>query len=338
MEERAVDSQTAALLNGSESLTERRTVAAKYPRLSQADGIFLKELSRLPLLGTLAVEEERARMRAGQTTTIADYPVVTERYRTSACTVHLIRPESAATPAPIVFFLHGGGWVLGDLDTHSKLVCELAVRTLSVVAFIEYPRSPEQQFPVPLEACLVALTEILQSAGSLGLDANRFAIAGDSSGANLTIGLILMAIERNLPLPIRQVLLYPATDCNGTSASYREFCSNPNLGQFTMNWFSNHYLPDKSLLDDPRVSPIHAEANALSRFPPSLIVTCEYDVLRDEGEQFAARLIQAGVEVTAVRWLGSLHGFLVTESLSASTSAQTCIDAIASYICRGFGN
>ncbi len=335
MGERTVDSHPAAF--GEDGARAKRPAAASYERLSPSDRNFLEQLEELPLLGTLSVEEERARMQAAQATALAEYPVEVEEYRTSACPVYLIRPLTTQTPAPIVFFLHGGGWVLGDLRTHTKLVCELATSTRSVVAFVDYPRAPEYPFPVPLEACIAAVNEILKAAESLRLDRNRFAIGGDSSGGNLTAALILSAIERKLPLPACQVMLYPVTDHDSTTPSYKEFRTNSNLSQFTMNWFWDQYLPELSLSADPRVSPLGAQDEVLAQFPPTLIVTCEYDVLRDQGEKFAARLVQAGVNVTAVRWLGSLHGFLVTESLAASVSAQTCIDMVARYIRRGLG-
>ena len=307
-----------------------------YSRASFAARSFLQQIENLPRLGALSVAEERARMRSGQTATSADYPIEIEPYQTTACTVYLLRPLGVGRRAPIMFFVHGGGWTLGDLDTHMKLVCELAVRARCVVAFIDYPRAPEHVFPAPLEASITAFEEVLESSEALGLDRNRFAIGGDSAGGNLTAALILSAIERKLPLPARQILLYPATDRNGSTPSYHEFRDNPNLSQATMEWFWDNYLPDKSLGADPRVSPLHASDKALAQFPPTLLVTCEYDVLRDEGEDFAARLIRAGVDVTAVRWLGSLHGFLVNESLSASTCAQACIDMVAQYMRRGF--
>jgi acetyl esterase len=312
-------------------------IPARYPRLSLSDRRFLDQLMDLPHLGALPVEEERARMLEGQTAILAEFPVEIQEYQTSACTVHLIKPLQAQSPMPITFYLHGGGWVLGDLQTHTKLVCELAVRSQSVVAFIDYPRAPENRFPVPLEASVTALTEVLQCAESLGLDRARFALTGDSSGGNLAAALILSSIERDLPLPVRQVLLYPATNHNLATSSYKEFRKNPNLSQLAMKWFWDSYLSEDSSASDPLVSPLRAQEDVLSRFPPTLIITCEYDILRDEGEQFAARLIHAGVEVTAVRWLGSLHGFLVTESLATSASAQTCLDVIAGYLKNGYG-
>lgn len=337
MGDHTVESQPEAFGENSADSDGDPEAAGSSSRLSHADERFLDSLGDLPLIGTLPVEEERARMQAGQSATIAEYAVIVEENRTSACPVHLIRPIGAESPTPVIFFLHGGGWVLGDLRTHTRLVCELALRTRSVVAFVEYPRAPEHQFPAPLEACIAAVGEILAKAELLQLDRSRFAIAGDSSGGNLTAVLILSAIERMLPIPACQVLLYPVTDHRCAAPSYREFRTNPNLSQFTMKWFWDNYLPEKSLSSNPYVSPLFATDDVLARFPSTLVVTCEYDVLRDEGERFAARLRRANVDVTAVRWLSSLHGFLVTESLSASASAQACLDMVAQYIRRQFG-
>ncbi len=311
--------------------------AAQYERLAQIDRHFLEQLDRLPPIGTLSVEEERARMQAGQTKTIDEYPVEVQEVKTPGCAVHLISPLGARSPAPILFFIHGGGWALGDLSTHTEIVCELALRTQSVVAFIDYPRAPENPFPAPLEACVTAVSSVLDQAESLQLDRSRFAIGGDSSGGNLCAAVVLSAIERGLPLPACQILLYPVTNHDWTTDSYRQFATNPNLSQFTMEWFWQNYLSEQALGAQPRVSPLRAADQLLAQFPPTLIVTCEYDVLRDEGEKFAARLIAAGVNVAAVRWLGALHGFLVTESLASSVSARICIDMIAQYILRGFG-
>jgi acetyl esterase len=336
MDEYAIDSKTEAVRsdNGcSESPSDR---FGTYSRLSSSDRFFLQRLEQLPQLGALSVEEERIRMRAGQAAAVSEYPVKVEQHQTKACCVHLIRPNQLQSPAPVMFFLHGGGWTLGDLDTHIRLVTTLAVHAQCVIAFIEYPRAPEHTFPAPLEASITALYEVLESSEVLGLDKNKFAIGGDSAGGNLSAALILSAIERKLPIPMQQVLLYPVADRNAATPSYHEFHDNPNLSQAAMEWFWSNYLPEKPLASDPRVSPLHAKDEALAQFPPTLLVTCEYDVLRDEGESFAARLIRVGVDVTAVRWLGALHGFMVNDSLSSSPSAQSCIAMAGQYIRSGF--
>ena len=307
-----------------------------YSRLSSSDRSFLQLLKTLPLLGTLSIAEERIRMREGQTTAASEYSVTVEQHQTTSCTVQLIRPLNLAAPAPILFYLHGGGWVLGSIETHRRLVCELVLKGHCVIAFVDYPCAPEHVFPASLEASITAITEILNAAETLGLDSARFIIGGDSAGGNLAAAVILECTKRKLPLPARQILLWPVTNHSDRTCSYRQFEGNPNLSRAAMQWFWSHYLPDTSISADPRISPLQAEEASLAQFPPTLLVTCEYDILRDEGEAFAARLLHAGVDVTAVRWLGSLHGFLVNEALCSSESARTCIEMVAQYIRRGF--
>lgn len=337
MEGLPASSQSEAAHQDEEILNKSDETPETYSRLSPSDQSFLQKLKGLLPLGALPVDQERIRMREGQIASAADYPVSIEQRQTSACPVHLIRGLDCSGTEPVLFYLHGGGWVMGDLQTHLKLVCQLALGGRCVVAFIEYPLSPEHRFPAAIEASVTAIGEILASSESLRLDESRFAIAGDSAGGNLAAAVILELMERKLPLPMQQILLYPATDYRLTTPSYRKFRDNPNLSEATMEWFWNQYLPKKSLSTDPRVSPLQAEKARLAQFPPTLLVSCEYDVLRDEGESFVASLQDAGVNVTAARWLGSLHGFLVNESLSGSTSARTCIEMVAQYIRRGFG-
>jgi acetyl esterase len=304
-----------------------------YSRLSPADRAFLERLRGAPGLGSLSVEEERERMRRDQLCDFDRFPVETETFQTSACPVHVIRPRGVRGAIPITFYLHGGGWVLGDLQTHTKMVCELAVQSKRAVVFVEYPRAPEQTFPQPVEACVAAIAEVLSAANTLGLNAARFALAGESSGGNLALAVVLASQQRGLALPVRLVLLYPITDYATDSPSYRQFTDDPNLGSEAMNWFWDHYLPDATRRSDVLASPLRAERPALSGFPPTLLITCECDILRDQGESLASSLIQAGVEVTAVRWLGVLHNFLITEFLSKSSSAARCMEFISQY-CR----
>lgn len=319
-------SSPASLSNDAgESPSNRNANITSYARLSTADRSYLAQLRQTPLLGELSVEEERARMRSGQASTIASFPVETVEVKTSACTVHIIKPLHAASPLPFTVYLHGGGWVLGDLQTHTRLVCELVVRSQCAVVFPEQPLAPEHPFPAPLEACLQAVSEIIAAAGSLGLDASHYGIGGDSSGGNLAVAFILAAQQRGLPLPVRQVLLYPATDSSMKSASYDEFKDNPNLSLHTMKWFWSHYLQSESLHTDPLASPHCAPVEAFEGFPPTLIITCEYDVLRDEGEMYSRKLADAGVPVTAARFLGTVHGFVMDDRLARTPAAAACL-------------
>lgn len=308
-----------------------------YSRLSADDRKFLDQLKDVPPLGSLSIQLERDRMLQGQAHTYEDSSVTIEEFATAACPVHIIRPLAAGdTVLPIVFYLHGGGWVLGDLQTHMQLVCKLAERSQCAVAFIDYPRAPEHPFPAPLQACASAVTDILSASGALFLNSQRFLLVGDSSGGNLVMGVAQILRKAELNSSAGLVLLYPVTDHVMDTPSHREFQDNPNLSRHAMEWFWNHYMPDQSMRSNSIASPLRASFNALAGLPPVLIITCEYDILRDEGEQLAALLTGAGVNVTAVRWLGALHGFLVTEQLSASVSAGNCVDFVAQY-CKKAG-
>jgi acetyl esterase len=309
----------------------------RYARLSHADSEYLRQLRSEPSIGTLTPEAERERMRRGQTAALANFPVSIRTFQTTQCPVHVIRPIDEADPLPITFHFHGGGWTLGDLQTHAHLVCELAIRSRSAVAFIEYPLAPEYPFPAPLEACVVAVSEVLDRAATLGLDGDRRGFVGDSSGGNLCLTYSVLSRERNLPLPQTQVLLYPAGDASCSLPSHRRFASSPNLSSDSMEWFWSNYVRDRSLRETALASPLHASEETVASFPPTLIISCEYDILRDEAEQIAARLVRAGAEVIAVRWLGVLHGFMVNESLSASATAQAAVNFVAQHLVAAYG-
>lgn len=323
--------QTRSLLGDAEK-QEASQPNGDYARLSHADLSYLEKLRAEPLIGDLPLEQERERMRSGQTTLLENYAVHSETYQTSSCPVHILRPLEASGLLPITFFFHGGGWTLGDLKTHAKLVCELAIRSQSAVAFLEYPLAPEHPFPVPMESCIAAVLEILRIASSLGLDGNRCGFVGDSSGGNLCLAYSLLAKDHNLSMPQTQVLLYPAVDAFLSFPSHSHFAHNPNLGRKTMTWFWNNYVAELSMRETELVSPLQARVDAFSAFPSTMIISCEYDILRDEAEQMAALLVSAGVEVIAVRWLGALHGFVVNEALSSSATAQACVNFVAHHL------
>ncbi|MBS1822242.1 MAG: alpha/beta hydrolase [Acidobacteria bacterium] len=307
-------------------------------RLSPADLNYLEELRAGPPIGARSVEEERERMRSGQAADVADFAVQIETLQTASCPAHILRPRGASGPLPVTFYFHGGGWTLGDLRTHAKLVCELAIQSQSAVVFLEYPLAPEHVYPAPLEACVTAVSEVLQLAPSLGLDSNRCGFVGDSSGGNLCLAYAVLAKDRKLFVPRTQVLLYPAVDASLSLPSHLDFARNPNLGRQTMEWFWDNYIADASMRQTAPVSPLYAGEAAFAAFPPTLIVSCEYDILRDEAEQMAARLVRAGVEVVAVRWLGVLHGFVVNEALSGSAAAKACVNFVAQHLIAAYGH
>jgi acetyl esterase len=278
-----------------------------------------------PPIYELSIADARAAMRDMQTADLSAYPVTTSQHITSGgCLLHIIRPRSMSiSPAPIIFYLHGGGWALGSLATHERLMRSLAIGTNAAVVFPEYALSPESRFPVAVEQCYEAAVYIALHAASLGLNPERFAIAGDSAGGNLAAALTLLSSQRGHPRFCAQVLLNPVTDCDFHTASYDAFAHGLNLDRPTMEWFWSLYCPDAAQRTDPLASPLRASASQLRGLPPALIIVAGCDPLRDEGEAYAHKLSAAGVPVTAVRYQGAVHGFTMIDALAHTVPAQS---------------
>ncbi len=242
-----------------------------------------------------------------------------ERMRSAAQDV-LSAKSTQAMPATL--YLHGAGWVFGDAHTHDRLIRELAVQSDSAIVFPEYSRSPEARYPTALEECYAVAQWIATQGGEYGLDSSRMAIAGDSVGGNLATVLCMLAKQRNGPWFREQVLFYPVTDANFDTGSYREFSEGYYLNRETMMWFWDQYLPDPAQRANPMASPLRATIEQLRGLPPTLIITNEADVLRDEGEAYAAKLRQAGVPVTHVRYQGIIHDMVMLDALANTQAAR----------------
>ena len=207
--------------------------------------------------------------------------------------VRIYRPQGAG-PLPVIVYFHGGGWVVGSIETHDATTSALAARSGCAVISVEYRLAPEDPFPAGLLDCHSAASWIAAHGDSLGVDGHRLAIGGDSSGGNTAAAVCLLARELSDPAIAFQLLVYPATDHFGDWPSYRLFGDGrKGLGLDLLSWFSRQYLPDPGDAGDWRASPIRAAD--LSGLPPALIITAEYDLLRDEGEAYGHRLDEAGV-------------------------------------------
>ncbi|MBX5456442.1 MAG: alpha/beta hydrolase [Thermogemmatispora sp.] len=215
---------------------------------------------------------------------------------------------AGAGPFPLLVFFHGGGWVICNLDTHDGLCRSLTNGAGCVVVSVDYRLAPEHKFPAAPEDCYAATRWVAEHAAELNGDAQRLAVGGDSAGGNLTAVVTHLARERGGPPLVFQLLIYPATDFTADTASRRENAQGYSLTLDDMLWFANHYLNSPEEARDPRVSPMLRED--LSGLPPALVITAEYDPLRDEGELYGERLRQAGVAVTIHRYEGMIHGFL----------------------------
>ena len=236
----------------------------------------------------------------------------------------LYRPNDRKDLGLLVFY-HGGGWVLGSVNTHDDVCRKLALAMGHAVLSVDYRLAPEFAFPEPLNDCIVALRWAHANAAELGIDATRIAVGGDSAGGNLA------AVVANLqPVPLKfQMLIYPVTDATRSSQSYKDNGEGYRLTAAGMKWFCDHYLSGSiGTPTDPRVSPLFADATTLASAPPAIVITAEYDPLRDEGEQYAHRLIEAGVACSLTRYYGQVHGFFsmsqyVDDGASAITQAAT---------------
>lgn len=216
--------------------------------------------------------------------------------------VRLYTPEGKG-PFPVLLYFHGGGWVLGDLESHDDVCRSLARRAGARVVSVHYRRSPETRFPGALDDAEAALRWAAEQPGGSGL-----AVGGDSAGATLATALALRVRDRGGPRIARQLLIYPATGLDFETASYREYAEGYGLTRSNMRWFWECYLAGAGDAENPQAVPLRARD--LTGLPPALVVTAEFDVLRDEGEAYAARLHEAGVPVRGVRFLGLNHGFI----------------------------
>ena len=232
----------------------------------------------------------------------------------------------------LVYF-HGGGWVLGDLDSHDAICRRLSGGAGITVISVGYRLAPETVYPGPFNDCYAATTWVADNADLLGIDALRIAVGGDSAGGNLAAAVALKARDEAWPTLRFQLLIYPVTDARFDTASYRDNAWGYLLTRDTMMWFWDHYVPNESDRTQAYASPLRADS--LTALPPALVMTAEYDPLRDEGEAYANALRSAGVQVTQTRYTGLIHGFFnmwdeVPASRAAMRAATTALsDALS---------
>ncbi|WP_116199524.1 alpha/beta hydrolase [Amycolatopsis circi] len=252
--------------------------------------------------------------------------------------VRIVKPQGVTGPLPVLVYIHGAGWVFGDFHTHERLVRELAAGTGAAVIFPEYSRSPEVRYPVAIEENYAAVKWVVQNGAEKGLDTTRIAIAGDSVGGNMTAALTLMAKERGDVKFLQQVLFYPVTDASFDTESYTKFADGYFLSREGMKWFWDQYTTDEAQRAEITASPLRATVDQLAGLPPALVITGEADVLRDEGEAYAAKLRQAGVPVTAVRYQGVIHDFVMVNALRETHAAEAAITQAITVLRGAFGN
>jgi len=251
--------------------------------------------------------------------------------------VRIVKPRGASGTLPVVLYIHGAGWVFGNAHTHDRLVRELAVGAGAAVVFPEYSLSPEARYPVAIEQNYAVAQWIVNDGASKGLDVSRLAVAGDSVGGNMSAALTLMAKERGGPKLAAQLLFYPVTDANFDTPSYQQFAEGYFLRRDGMQWFWDQYTTDAAQRNEITASPLRASLEQLAGLPPALVITGEADVLRDEGEAYATKLREAGVPVTAVRYQGIIHDFVMLNALRETHAAEAAIEQAIRFLSQALG-
>ncbi len=277
---------------------------------------FLDEIAALdpPPLETMTPDEARemciAEIEAlGEPEAVAEVRDFTVPGPGGEVPVRLYKPESAGDePLPVLVFYHGGGWVVCNLDTHDTLCRQLANAVGCAVVAVDYRLAPEHKYPAAVDDSYAAASWVMENAGTFGGDPARVAVGGDSAGGNLATVVSMMARDRGEPMPVCQILIYPVTDYDLERPSYLENAEGYVLTKAAMRWFFDCYFERDEDGYQPYASPIRAES--LVGLPPALVITSEYDPLRDEGEAYAARLKEAGVPVKHTRYDGMIHPFI----------------------------
>src|SRR3954447_625575 len=277
-------------------------------------------------IGPQAARDVLNQLQAGP----IDAPPVDEEWLTlpsdfGATRVRLIRPHGSTETLPVILYMHGGGWILGNAATHDRLVRELAVGAHAALAFVEYPNSPEARYPVAIEQGYATARWIAAHGAAHRLDPSRVAVAGESVGGGMTAAITLMAHDRGDVRFVHQSMYYPVTDAAMDTGSYGQFAEGYFLTDKAMAWFWDCYCPDVERRSEPFASPLRASDDQLAGLPPALLIVDEADVLRDEGEAYGARLRAAGVAVTTVRYDGITHDFMMLNPLSGTHATRAAI-------------
>ena len=229
--------------------------------------------------------------------------------------LYIMKPDHVSGTPGVLLFIHGGVWIVGNFENHKRLLRDLVVGSGQIGVFVEYTPLPQAKYPVQLEQSYAALKWVSEHAADFGADGSRIAVAGNSVGGNMSAALTLMAKDRKGPKISYQVLMIPATDASVDTKSYHEFGTGRFLARDFMKYGWDLYAPDEKTRNNPYVSPLRASLDELRGLPPTLVITAENDPLRDEGEAYARKLKNAGVDVTAIRYNGVIHDFVLLNAI-----------------------
>ena len=314
------------------------TDAAVDPHIDPAIRPFLAELNKDPSpFWELPQPKPQDILSGLQAKTPVDMSGVAVSERTivqdgRSVKLYIMKPAHVSGTPGVLLFIHGGVWIVGNFENHKRLLRDLVVGSGQVGVFVEYTPLPAAKFPTQLEESYAALTWVAAHGHELGADGGRIAVAGNSVGGDMAAALTLMAKDRKGPRIRYQALLIPATDASVDTESYRTYGEGRFLARSFMKYGWDLYAPGAAVRDNPYVSPLRATLDHLKNLPPALVVTAENDPLRDEGEAYARKLKEAGVSVSAVRFNGTIHDFVLLNALRHVPSTESALQLVAKGI------
>ncbi|MDL5156018.1 alpha/beta hydrolase [Actinomycetospora termitidis] len=312
------------------------------PLLDPACARLVHALQGPPRLHELGAQDGREALRELQDDLVSG-PGVTVDFHTAPVGPHglvgflVVRPDDLDGPAPAVVHLHGGRWVTGDADTHGRLIRALAVGARSAIVVPEFTRVPEARYPVAVEEVYATLLWVVEHAADLDLDADRVAVSGDCTGATLAAVVAMLAGRRAGPRIAAQLLLYPWLEPRCDTASHHQFADISVLPTRAARWYWDQYADRPQDREDPAFAPARAGRSDLVGLPPTLVITAEADVVRDEGEAYARALGAAGVLVTCTRYLGVVHDFVTLRPLEGIPAARLAVRQAVAFLADALG-
>lgn len=299
------------------------------------------ESSKSPKVFELSPEQGRMILNNIQSNVVHNYPIQYMKIKTDNgkwgfVDLYIIVPNNYiyGSIGSAIFYIHGAGWVFGNFNTHFKLICELAIRTKSIVFFPEYSLSPEAKYPIAIEQCYNILCNLshISYSNCLKINFQKLTVAGDSVGGNMATVMTIMSKDRNGPKIHKQLMFYPVTSANFNTNSYNEFSEGYYLYKQSMIWFWNQYTKNLEERNEITASPLNANIEQLSNLPQALIINGEVDILRDEGEAYAHKLREAGIEVTAARFQAIIHDFVMLNTLDNTNACRGAMNLAVNWI------
>jgi len=307
------------------SVAAMGAMASDFPGVDPQIATFLKAIENGAPIEKMTPKEARQVLidaQKGVELPKADVSQKTIKVDGEDVKLYIVRPAGVKGTLPAFVYVHGGGWVLGDFQTHERLVRDLVNYSGAVAVFVEYTPSPEAKYGTAIKQAYGTAKWVAAHGKEINVDGTRLAVAGNSVGGNMAAAVALMAKDKGEPKLRSQVLLWPVTDHNFETGSYQAFDHGYFLTRNMMKWFWDNYTTDAAARKEIYASPLQATVEQLKGLPPALVQTAEFDVLRDEGEAYARKMAEAGVEVTATRHIGLIHDYGLLNPISKVPGVQ----------------